>query len=131
MLGAAVTTSSIAVGSRCIFASAGVGAALTQHVTDPRLGPVMLGELRRELGVSYMFISHDISTVRAICDEVIVLYAGQCVEAGQREYLVEQLRNFASGARRNDSHAQMRNMARALSAPEIDEVSSYYARHGE
>src|SRR5947207_8329237 len=39
MLGAAVTTSSIAVGSRCVFARAGVGAILTQHRTDPRLGP--------------------------------------------------------------------------------------------
>lgn len=47
----------------------------------------LLGELRRELGVSYMFISHDISTVRSICDEVMVLYAGQCVEAGQRDAL--------------------------------------------
>lgn len=40
MLGVAVTTSSIAVGSRCGFARAGVGAVLTQHRTDPRLGPV-------------------------------------------------------------------------------------------
>ncbi|WP_042336943.1 ABC transporter ATP-binding protein [Paraburkholderia ferrariae] len=47
----------------------------------------LLGELRRELGVSYMFISHDISTVRAICDDVVVLYGGQCVEAGQRDVL--------------------------------------------
>lgn len=47
MLGAIVTTSSIAVGSRCPFAAAGVGAALTQHVTDPRLGPLMLDRLRR------------------------------------------------------------------------------------
>jgi uncharacterized Ntn-hydrolase superfamily protein len=47
MLGAAVTTSSIAVGSRCSFAAAGVGAALTQHMTDPRLGPLMLDRLRR------------------------------------------------------------------------------------
>lgn len=39
MLGAAVTTSSIGVGSRCAFARAGVGAVLTQHRTDPRLGP--------------------------------------------------------------------------------------------
>ena len=39
MLGAAVTTSSIAVGNRCPFARAGVGAVLTQHSTDPRLGP--------------------------------------------------------------------------------------------
>lgn len=47
MLGAVVTTSSIAVGSRCAFAVAGIGAALTQHTTDPRLGPLMLDQLRR------------------------------------------------------------------------------------
>ena len=38
MFGAAVTTSSIGVGSRCPFARAGAGAVLTQHRTDPRLG---------------------------------------------------------------------------------------------
>jgi uncharacterized Ntn-hydrolase superfamily protein len=42
MLGAAVTTSSLAVGSRCVFARAGIGAILTQHRTDPRLGPLGL-----------------------------------------------------------------------------------------
>lgn len=51
MLGAIVTTSSIAVGSRCAFASAGLGAALTQHTTDPRLGPLMLEQLRRNYTV--------------------------------------------------------------------------------
>ena len=51
MLGAVVTTSSIAVGSRCAFASAGLGAALTQHTTDPRLGPLMLEQLRRNYTV--------------------------------------------------------------------------------
>lgn len=44
----------------------------------------LLAELRRELGVSYLFISHDISTVRAVCDEVVVLYAGRKVDAGDR-----------------------------------------------
>jgi uncharacterized Ntn-hydrolase superfamily protein len=39
MFGAAVTTSSIAVGARCVYARAGVGVVLTQHRTDPRLGP--------------------------------------------------------------------------------------------
>jgi uncharacterized Ntn-hydrolase superfamily protein len=37
--GAAVTTSSIAVGTRVPFLAAGVGGVLTQHRTDPRLGP--------------------------------------------------------------------------------------------
>ncbi len=49
MLGAAVTTSSIAVGSRCQHARAGVGASLTQHRTDPRLGPLALDLLARGL----------------------------------------------------------------------------------
>jgi uncharacterized Ntn-hydrolase superfamily protein len=40
-----VTTSAIAVGTRCPFARAGVGAALTQHRTDPRLGPALLDRL--------------------------------------------------------------------------------------
>ena len=45
-IGAAVATSSIAVGARCTFAAAGVGAVLTQHRTDPRLGPRGLALLR-------------------------------------------------------------------------------------
>ena len=39
MMGAAITTSSIAVGSRCVHARVGLGVVLTQHRTDPRLGP--------------------------------------------------------------------------------------------
>jgi uncharacterized Ntn-hydrolase superfamily protein len=46
MLGAVVTTSSMAVGGRCPYAQAHVGAVLTQHRTDPRLGPRMLERLR-------------------------------------------------------------------------------------
>ncbi|WP_243700740.1 ABC transporter ATP-binding protein [Paralcaligenes ureilyticus] len=49
----------------------------------------LLADLRRELNVSYMFISHDISTVRAICDEIIVLYAGRMVAVRPREALAE------------------------------------------
>ena len=44
----------------------------------------LMHQLRRELGVSYMFISHDLHTVRAVCDEVMVLYAGRAVEEGSR-----------------------------------------------
>lgn len=42
----------------------------------------LMAELQRELNVTYLFISHDISTVRAICDEVVVMYAGNKVEQG-------------------------------------------------
>jgi uncharacterized Ntn-hydrolase superfamily protein len=44
--GAAVSTSSIAVGARVAYCEAGVGAVLTQHRTDPRLGPRGLALLR-------------------------------------------------------------------------------------
>jgi peptide/nickel transport system ATP-binding protein len=47
-----------------------------------------MAELRRELKVSYLFISHDISTVRAVCDEIVVLYAGNKVESGSRQALL-------------------------------------------
>jgi uncharacterized Ntn-hydrolase superfamily protein len=47
MLGAVVTTSAISVGARCQHARAGVGAALTQHRTDPRLGPLALDLVAR------------------------------------------------------------------------------------
>jgi uncharacterized Ntn-hydrolase superfamily protein len=45
-IGAAVATSSIAVGARVAYCAAGVGAVLTQHRTDPRLGPRGLALLR-------------------------------------------------------------------------------------
>ena len=47
MLGVVVTTSSMAVGSRCAWAEANVGAVLTQHRTDPRLGSRILERLGR------------------------------------------------------------------------------------
>ena len=43
----------------------------------------LLGSLQKKLGVSYIFISHDISTVEAFADRVAVLYAGRVVELGK------------------------------------------------
>ena len=50
------------------------------------------------------------------------------LEGMPRSYLVAQLEAFASGARRNDSQAQMRNMARPMTDAEIVEVADFYAR---
>jgi uncharacterized Ntn-hydrolase superfamily protein len=49
MLGIAITTSSIAVGARCPWLRAKVGAVSTQNVTDPRLGPKGLDLLEQGL----------------------------------------------------------------------------------
>ncbi|ACL57868.1 ABC transporter ATP-binding protein [Methylobacterium nodulans] len=40
----------------------------------------LLGELQQALGLSYIFISHDLSMVRSICDRIAVMYAGEKIE---------------------------------------------------
>ena len=42
----------------------------------------LLDTLRRETGVAMLFISHDLETIRALCDRVVVLYLGCEVESG-------------------------------------------------
>lgn len=45
----------------------------------------MLKELQKELGLTYVFISHDLSVVKHISDEVGVMYLGSMVEYGSKE----------------------------------------------
>jgi ABC-type oligopeptide transport system ATPase subunit len=45
----------------------------------------LLKALSRDLGLSMVFISHDLSVIRAVCDRVYVLYAGSVVEEGACE----------------------------------------------
>ena len=42
----------------------------------------LLEQLQKELGVAYMFISHDLSTVASFADRIVVLYAGRIAEQG-------------------------------------------------
>lgn len=45
----------------------------------------LLMDLQDEFGLSYLFISHDLSIVRHIADEVVVMYLGQVMERGSRD----------------------------------------------
>ncbi len=60
-----------------------VTSALDQIVQEGILKLLM--RLQNELGLSYIFITHDIATVQAIADEVVVMYQGGVVEQGIKE----------------------------------------------
>jgi ABC-type glutathione transport system ATPase component len=47
----------------------------------------LFAELRAELGVGLLLISHNLAVVRALCDQVAVMYRGQIVELGSREHI--------------------------------------------
>lgn len=49
----------------------------------------LLEHLQRELGLSMIFISHDLSAVRHVAEEVLVMYKGQAMEYGEADEIFE------------------------------------------
>ena len=45
----------------------------------------LLQSLQDDLGLAYMFITHDLATVRAVADEIVVMLQGEVVEHGPKE----------------------------------------------
>ncbi|MFQ5773665.1 MAG: ABC transporter ATP-binding protein [Kiloniellaceae bacterium] len=63
-----------------------VTSALDQLVAEEILK--LLQRLQNELQVSYMFITHDLATVKAISDEIVVMLQGEIVEQGEKEQVL-------------------------------------------
>nr|WP_311538836.1 ABC transporter ATP-binding protein [uncultured Bradyrhizobium sp.] len=48
----------------------------------------LLQDLKQSMGMSYLFVSHDLNVVRLLCDRVIVMRAGRIVEQGTAEHVL-------------------------------------------
>lgn len=71
----------------------------------------LLDQLKQDLGLSYIFVSHDLNVVRLLCDRVVVMYLGRIVESGPAQAVFE-----------NPLHPYTRSLVAAV--PRLDGVRS-------
>lgn len=71
---------------------------------------LLLRELRARLGMGMIFVTHDLSVVRVLCDRVVVMREGRIVEQGATEAVFER-----------PQHPYTRALLDAIPLPEIDD----------
>ncbi len=69
----------------------------------------LLKDLKRDLGLTYLFISHNLAVVNYMADRVAVMYAGRIVEIGPCEIIM-----------RNPTHPYTRRLIAAVPIPDLD-----------
>ncbi|PZO79853.1 MAG: peptide ABC transporter ATP-binding protein [Mesorhizobium amorphae] len=80
----------------------------------------LLADLQDELGLTYVFISHDLSVVRYIADEVMVMYFGEAVEHASRDTI------FA-----DPQHEYTRTLFNATPRASVDNIKARLARRAQ
>jgi peptide/nickel transport system ATP-binding protein len=80
----------------------------------------LLVDLKRDLGLSYLFISHDLSVVRYFADRVLVMYLGRIVESASHAALWREPR-----------HPYTRALLAAVPQPDPERPRGPVALHGE
>ncbi len=76
----------------------------------------LLSDLQDEFGLTYVFISHDLSVVKYIADEVMVMYFGEAVEYGTREEVFS-----------NPQHSYTRSLFAATPKADVDAIRARLA----
>jgi len=67
----------------------------------------LMADLKRELGIAFLYITHDIASARYVADEVLVMYAGRIVEQGPTDAVLQ-----------DPQHAYTRLLLSAVPNPE-------------
>ncbi|HQU69254.1 MAG TPA: ABC transporter ATP-binding protein [Albidovulum sp.] len=80
----------------------------------------LLAELKADLGISYLFISHDMAVVENISDQIAVMYLGQIVETGTRAQIFG-----------NPQHPYTRRLIEAVPIPDPTHQRPTVARMSE
>jgi peptide/nickel transport system ATP-binding protein len=70
---------------------------------------LLIRELRKRLGLTLVFISHDLSVIRVLCDEVAILQHGEIVESGPVARIFER-----------PQHAYTRDLLSAIPLPDVE-----------
>ena len=77
----------------------------------------LLADLQDEFGLTYVFISHDLSVVRYIADDVMVMYLGEVVEYGSREKVFS-----------DPQHAYTKQLFAATPRADVDSIKARLAK---
>lgn len=80
----------------------------------------LLNDLKKELNISYLFISHDLNVIRHISDRMIVLYLGKLVESAPSDELYHSPR-----------HPYTQGLIRSIPQPNPFETKEFEAVQGE
>lgn len=80
----------------------------------------LLADLQEEFGLTYVFISHDLSVVRYIADEVMVMYYGEAVEYGTREAVFS-----------DPQHSYTRTLFAATPKADVESIRARMAKRGK
>jgi oligopeptide/dipeptide ABC transporter ATP-binding protein len=81
---------------------------------------LLLEALRAQLGLAYLFISHDIATVKYLADRIAVMYLGVIVEAGEAAEII-----------RRPLHPYTRALISAVPVPEPDRTRDRFVLNGD
>src|SRR5262249_9410772 len=87
----------------------------------------LLQDLKQSMGMSYLFVSHDLNVVRLLCDRVIVMRTGRIVEQGSAEGAGRSAGRLYQGAADGDSASAV---AGALERNRPEESGSEMAADG-